>query len=78
VVAGSVPSSSVESGDVETLNGDSIAVDVSDAMGIMLNNDAHVTTADVIASNGVIHVIDKVLLPPSGETEKELRSRRRN
>jgi uncharacterized surface protein with fasciclin (FAS1) repeats len=78
VVAGSVPSSSVESGDVETLSGDSIGVDVSDAMGIMLNNDAHVTTADVIASNGVIHVIDKVLLPPSGETEKELRSRRRN
>jgi uncharacterized surface protein with fasciclin (FAS1) repeats len=70
VVAGSVPSSSVESGDVETLNGDSIAVDVSDAMGIMLNNDAHVTTADIMASNGVIHVIDKVLLPPSGETEE--------
>jgi uncharacterized surface protein with fasciclin (FAS1) repeats len=57
VVAGSVPSSSVESGDVETLNGDSIAVDVSEAMGIMLNNDAHVTTADIMASNGVIHVI---------------------
>jgi uncharacterized surface protein with fasciclin (FAS1) repeats len=28
-------------------------------------NDATVTTVDVVASNGVIHVIDTVLLPPS-------------
>ncbi|MEP7112565.1 MAG: fasciclin domain-containing protein, partial [Ilumatobacteraceae bacterium] len=28
-------------------------------------NDATVTAADIAASNGVIHVIDKVLLPPS-------------
>jgi transforming growth factor-beta-induced protein len=28
-------------------------------------NDATVTTVDVVASNGVIHVIDSVLLPPS-------------
>jgi uncharacterized surface protein with fasciclin (FAS1) repeats len=28
-------------------------------------NDATVTTADLVASNGVIHVIDKVLLPPA-------------
>ncbi|MCC5876034.1 MAG: fasciclin domain-containing protein [Candidatus Sumerlaeia bacterium] len=30
-------------------------------------NDARVTAADVMASNGVIHVIDTVILPPSGE-----------
>ena len=29
-------------------------------------NDASVTTVDISASNGVIHVIDKVLLPPKG------------
>jgi transforming growth factor-beta-induced protein len=67
VVSGSVPSSSLESGDVETLNGELIAVDVSDTMGIMLNDNAHVITADIIASNGIIHVIDKVLLPPDDE-----------
>jgi len=67
VVAGSVLSSSLESGDVETLNGDSVTIEVSDS-GVAVN-DATVTTADVIASNGVIHVIDKVLLPPSGETQ---------
>jgi uncharacterized surface protein with fasciclin (FAS1) repeats len=34
-------------------------------MGVMIN-DATVTTADIEASNGVIHVIDKVMLPPEG------------
>jgi uncharacterized surface protein with fasciclin (FAS1) repeats len=67
VVSGSVPSLSRKSGDVETLNGNLIAVDVSDAMGIMLNDDAHVITADIMASNGIIHVIDKVLLPSEDE-----------
>ena len=30
--------------------------------GVMVN-DAHMVTADIVASNGVIHVIDKVILP---------------
>jgi transforming growth factor-beta-induced protein len=33
--------------------------------GGVVVNDATVTTADIAASNGVVHVIDKVLLPPS-------------
>ena len=45
----------------ETLNG-SVAIDGT--MGVKVN-DANVVTADVTASNGVIHVIDKVLLPES-------------
>ena len=32
--------------------------------GGVIVNDASVTQADVVASNGVIHVIDKVLMPP--------------
>ncbi|MBU6343539.1 MAG: fasciclin domain-containing protein [Bacteroidetes bacterium] len=36
-----------------------------DANGVSINNGAKVTTADVIASNGVVHVIDKVLTIPS-------------
>lgn len=35
--------------------------------GQLLVNDANVTEADIVASNGVIHVIDKVLLPPGVE-----------
>ena len=44
-----------------TVQGASIAIDTS--MGVRVN-DAHVTQADVMTSNGVIHVIDTVLLPP--------------
>jgi transforming growth factor-beta-induced protein len=33
--------------------------------GVMINGDINVTSADISASNGVIHVIDKVMLPPS-------------
>ncbi|KAL3779920.1 hypothetical protein HJC23_005417 [Cyclotella cryptica] len=59
-------SSDLVSGDVETLNGDPVTVTVNDT-GVMVN-DASVVTADVIASNGVVHVIDKVLLPPQNYT----------
>ncbi|MBX2839141.1 MAG: fasciclin domain-containing protein [Gammaproteobacteria bacterium] len=47
--------------DAETVNGQSLAVNATE--GVMIN-EATVTAADVSASNGVIHVIDKVLLPP--------------
>jgi uncharacterized surface protein with fasciclin (FAS1) repeats len=44
-----------------TVQGDSITIDTS--MGVRVN-DAQVTQADIMTSNGVIHVIDTVLLPP--------------
>ena len=34
--------------------------------GTVKVNNATVTTADIMATNGVIHVIDTVLLPPEG------------
>jgi hypothetical protein len=49
--------------DVATVEGKTVKVDGSTAGKVMVN-DATVVTADVDASNGVIHVIDKVLLPP--------------
>ena len=45
----------------KTVEGGSIAVHTMNG-GVMVNN-AHVTTADITASNGVIHVIDTVILP---------------
>jgi uncharacterized surface protein with fasciclin (FAS1) repeats len=33
--------------------------------GTVMINQAHVTGADIAASNGVIHVIDAVILPPA-------------
>ncbi len=62
VVEGAVLSSDLTEGDVTTLQGEPITVSLAD--GVMINN-ATVTTADIEASNGVIHVIDAVLLPPS-------------
>ena len=63
VVEGFILSTDLESGVVETLNGDSFMIKVS-KMGIKVNN-ANVIIADIIACNGVIHVIDQVLTPPS-------------
>jgi transforming growth factor-beta-induced protein len=62
-------SNNLSSGAVATLNTDSpdetpLSILVNVDGGVMVNN-ATVTTADVMASNGVIHVIDKVLLPPT-------------
>ena len=58
---------------VLTLDGESIAtvngapVTVTVDGGAVMVNDATVVAADIEASNGIIHVIDTVLLPPSGE-----------
>ena len=45
----------------ETLNGESVELETTDG-GVKVN-DAKVVQADVTASNGVIHVIDEVLIP---------------
>jgi uncharacterized surface protein with fasciclin (FAS1) repeats len=47
--------------DVTTVNGAPLAVDGTSGLKV---GDATVTTADIMASNGVIHVIDTVLIPP--------------
>ena len=64
VVAGKVLAGDIVRGNgarPATLNGQSLAVSVRD--GKVFVNEAQVTTADIAASNGVIHVIDTVLLP---------------
>ncbi len=64
VVAGQVPSSDVAGlSSAETLLGQPVVVSTADGVRI---NDAQVVLADVEASNGVIHVVDTVLLPPEG------------
>jgi uncharacterized surface protein with fasciclin (FAS1) repeats len=62
VVQGEKSSSTLQSGATETLEGASVQVNVSSS-GVMVN-DAKVVQPDIQASNGVIHVIDKVILPP--------------
>jgi len=63
VVSGSVASADVKDGMMATtVNGDKIKFTVSN--GAVSVGAAQVTTPDVLASNGIIHVIDKVLMPP--------------
>ena len=45
---------------VETVQGSKIEVDATGGVKV---DDANVVTADVEASNGIIHVIDKVIMP---------------
>ena len=64
VVAGKVMSSDLIDGMMPaTVNGEIVKIGISNK-GVSVNN-AMVTTADITASNGVVHVIDQVLLPPS-------------
>lgn len=51
---------------VTTLQGSDITITVTDG-NVFLNDTIQVTMTDIIASNGVIHVIDGVLLPPAEE-----------
>ena len=65
VVAGEVTSSQVVNlSEAKTVNGALIQITTTPE-GTVKINDATVTAADVQASNGVIHVIDTVILPPS-------------
>lgn len=50
---------------IATLNGAEVTVTINEA-GIFIN-DAQVTVADLVADNGVVHVIDAVLIPPTSE-----------
>jgi transforming growth factor-beta-induced protein len=62
VIQGKVFSSQLTPGFVPTLNGAAVEVKLDE--GVMFN-DANVVFANIRALNGVIHVIDKVLLPPT-------------
>lgn len=63
VVSGQVLSTDLKSGEVKSSEGGAINVKVDPTTGVTVN-DAKVVQADIKTSNGVIHVIDKVILPP--------------
>jgi transforming growth factor-beta-induced protein len=63
VTTGAVKSTDLKAGNVNTAANENIVV--STTGGIKLNTSVNVTTPDVSASNGVVHVIDAVLVNPS-------------
>merc|ERR1711935_759974 len=67
VANATVLAADVTTGPVKTLGGEMIDLIKTDAGGVQISymgNVVNVVTADVMASNGVIHIIDEVILPP--------------
>ncbi|SFE56534.1 transforming growth factor-beta-induced protein [Thermophagus xiamenensis] len=67
VVTGFLPSADIESGYVTTLSqiGEQfVSLQVSLGDNIILNGNSNVIIEDVVATNGIIHAIDEVLIPP--------------
>ncbi len=60
VVAGKVMAADVKAGAVKTVEGSSLTITTKN--GVMVDK-AKVTTTDIVTSNGVIHVIDSVIMP---------------
>ena len=63
IIDGLHPAASLVSGNLTTLSGDTVSVVVS-GMAISFNN-AYVIEPGGIFDNGIVHVIESVLLPPS-------------
>jgi len=61
VVPGKVMAAQVKPGKVKTVEGQSLTVSKKD--GAVMVDSAKVTMTDIVASNGVIHVIDSVVIP---------------
>jgi uncharacterized surface protein with fasciclin (FAS1) repeats len=66
VVSGEVMAADVTAGDVPTVEGSTIAITTDGGVKV---NEANVTATDVEASNGVIHVIDAVLVPADADLD---------
>ena len=69
VIPGRVLAKNVKSGRVKTLNGSSFEIKVSKGE-VSVNKATRVVATDVMASNGVIHVVDAVIMPPSSSSSR--------
>jgi uncharacterized surface protein with fasciclin (FAS1) repeats len=65
VVSGNVKAADVKSGSTPTVNTNNNIYLSKNANGVFINGNIKVIKADVPASNGVIHVIDNVIIPPT-------------
>ncbi|MGV3603034.1 MAG: fasciclin domain-containing protein [Dyadobacter fermentans] len=65
VLNGTVKAADVKSGTAKTLNADNDIYLSKNADGVFINGNIKVVSTDVAADNGVIHVIDNVIMPPS-------------
>jgi uncharacterized surface protein with fasciclin (FAS1) repeats len=64
VISGSLRANQIQPGEVQTLGNNPVNVQIDQANKQVRVNDARVIQADIQASNGVIHIVDRVILPP--------------
>ena len=62
---GQITANQLASGEVKTVEGANVNVQVDQAANQVRVNEATVVQADIPASNGVIHIVDRVILPPN-------------
>ena len=67
VVAGKVMASDVKAGKVKSLQGSELTIGTTGGVTV---DAARVTATDIVADNGVIHVIDSVILPPARKKKR--------
>ncbi|WP_225913717.1 fasciclin domain-containing protein [Leptolyngbya ohadii] len=65
IVEGSLPSTQLQTGAVDTVAGQPLNVQIDQAAQQVRVNDASVTQPNLQANNGVVHVVDRVILPPN-------------
>ena len=65
VIPGGITSQQLTSGQVQTIEGSPVQITVDRASSSITVNNAKVTQPDIPASNGIVHIVDQVLLPPS-------------
>lgn len=65
VIPGGIASQQLTSGQVKTIEGSPVQITVDRASNSITVNNAKVTQPDIPASNGIVHIVDQVLLPPN-------------
>lgn len=64
VVPGQLAANELESGQIATVAGEPVNVQVDQAANQVRVNEATVTQPNLQASNGVVHIVDRIILPP--------------
>ncbi|MEH1966725.1 fasciclin domain-containing protein [Nostoc sp.] len=67
-IPGGITSQQLTSGQVKTVEGSPVKITVDRASNSITVNNAKVTQPDIPASNGIVHIVDQVLLPPNFPT----------
>ncbi|MFZ9982257.1 MAG: fasciclin domain-containing protein [Cyclobacteriaceae bacterium] len=63
IASAALKSTDLTTGNVNAVNGEAISINV--ASGVKINTSTNVTVADVEATNGIVHIVDAVLVNPS-------------